>query len=45
MSFTQFYETFHVQSLLGHSSLTMTRIYEEQVNSKDAIRDYEAVVK
>ena len=28
---------FHVQSLLGHSSLTMTRIYAEQVNSEDAI--------
>jgi len=33
---------FHVQSLLGHSSLTMTRIYAEQVNSEDAIK---AVVK
>ena len=29
---------FHVQSLLGHSSLTMTRIYAEQVNSEDAIK-------
>ena len=28
---------FHVQSLLGHSSLTMTRIYAEQVDSEDAI--------
>jgi len=29
---------FHVQSLLGHSSLTMTRIYAELVNSEDAIK-------
>ena len=36
---------FHVQSLLGHSSLTMTRIYAEQVNSEDAIRAYKAVVR
>jgi site-specific recombinase XerD len=36
---------FHVQSLLGHSSLTMTRIYAEQVNSKDAIKAYKAVVR
>ena len=36
---------FHVQSPLGHSSLTMTRIYAEQVNSEDAIRAYKAVVK
>ena len=36
---------FHVQSLLGHSSLTMTRIYAEQVNSEDAIRTYKAVVR
>ena len=35
---------FHVQSLLGHSSLTMTRIYAEQVNSEDAINAYKAVV-
>ena len=36
---------FHVQSLLGHSSLTMTRIYAEQVNSEDAIKAYRAVVR
>jgi hypothetical protein len=36
---------FHVQSLLGHSSLTMTRIYAEQVNSEDAIKPYKAVVR
>ena len=35
---------FHVQSLLGHSSLTMTRIYAEQVNSEDAIEAYNAIV-
>ena len=36
---------FHVQSLLGHSSLTMTRIYAEQVGSEDAIRAYKAIVR
>ena len=36
---------FHVQSLLGHSSLTMTRIYAEQVNSEDAIKAYKAIVR
>ena len=36
---------FHVQNLLGHSSLTMTRIYAEQVNSEDAVKAYKAVVK
>jgi len=36
---------FHVQSLLGHSSLTMTRIYAEQVNSEDAIKAYKTVVR
>jgi len=36
---------FHVQSLLGHSSLTMTRIYAEQVNSEDAYKAYKAVVR
>jgi len=35
---------FYVQSLLGHSSLTMTRIYAEQVNSEDAIKAYKAIV-
>jgi len=36
---------FYVQSLLGHSSLTMTRIYAEQVNSEDAIKAYCPIVK
>jgi site-specific recombinase XerD len=36
---------FHVQSLLGHSSLTMTRIYAEQVNSEDAIKAVVRIVK
>ena len=35
---------FHVQSLLGHSSLTMTRIYAEQVNSEDAVKAYKPIV-
>ncbi len=35
---------FYVQSLLGHSSLTMTRIYAEQVSSEDAIKAYEPIV-
>jgi integrase len=35
---------FYVQSLLGHSTLTMTRIYAEQVNSEDAIKAYKPVV-
>ena len=36
---------FHVQSLLGHSSLTMTRIYAEQVSSQDAIKSYKPIVR
>ena len=36
---------FHIQSLLGHSSLTMTRIYAEQVNSEDAVKAYKPIVK
>ena len=36
---------FHVQSLLGHSSLTMTRIYAEQVGAEDAIRAYLPIVR
>ena len=36
---------FYVQSLLGHSTLTMTRIYAEQVNSEDAIKAYKPIVK
>ena len=35
----------HVQSLLGHSSLTMTRIYAEQVDSEDAIKAYTPIVR
>ncbi|MDA1129720.1 MAG: tyrosine-type recombinase/integrase [Chloroflexi bacterium] len=35
---------FYLQSLLGHSSLTMTRIYAEQVNSEDAIKAYKPIV-
>ena len=35
---------FHVQSLLGHESLTMTRIYAEQVGSEDAIKAYKPIV-
>ena len=35
---------FYVQSLLGHSSLTMTRIYAEQVSSEDAIKHYKPIV-
>ena len=35
---------FYVQSLLGHSSLTMTRIYAEQVSSEDAIKAYKPIV-
>jgi len=38
-------KVFYVQSLLDHSSLTMTRIYAEQVNSGDAIKAYKAVVR
>ena len=36
---------FYVQSLLGHSSLTMTRIYAEQVNSEDAIKAFKPIVR
>jgi len=35
---------FYVQSLLGHSTLAMTRIYAEQVNSEDAIKAYRPIV-
>ena len=35
---------FYLQSLLGHSSLTMTRIYAEQVSSEDAIKAYKPIV-
>ena len=36
---------FYVQSLPGHSSLTMTRIYAEQVNSEDAIKAYMPTIR
>ena len=36
---------FYVQSLLGHSTLQMTRIYAEQVNSEDAIKAYKPIVR
>jgi integrase/recombinase XerC/integrase/recombinase XerD len=36
---------FYIQSLLGHSTLTMTRIYAEQVGSEDAIKAYQPVVR
>jgi site-specific recombinase XerD len=36
---------FYIQSLLGHSTLTMTRIYAEQVGSEDAIKAYQPIVK
>lgn len=36
---------FHVQSLLGHSSLNMTRMYAEQVDSEDAVEAYKPVVR
>jgi len=35
---------FYVQSLLGHSTLTMTRVYAEQVGSEDAIKAYKPIV-
>jgi len=35
---------FYVQSLLGHSTLAMTRIYAEQVNSEDAIKAYKPIL-
>ena len=35
---------FYVQSLLGHSSLTMTRVYADQVSSEDAIKAYKPIV-
>ena len=36
---------FHLQSLLGHSSLAITRIYAEQVASENAIKAYKAMVR
>ena len=35
---------FYLQSVLGHS-LTMTRIYAEQVSSEDAIKAYKPIVQ
>ena len=35
---------FYVQALLGHSTLTMTRLYADQVNSEDAIKAYKPIV-
>ncbi|MEE3005553.1 MAG: site-specific integrase [Chloroflexota bacterium] len=35
---------FYVQSLLGHSSLTMTRVYADQVSSEDAIKAYKPIM-
>ncbi|MDP6495749.1 MAG: tyrosine-type recombinase/integrase, partial [Dehalococcoidia bacterium] len=35
---------FHIQSLLGHTTLTMTRLYAEQVGSQDAIEAYRPIV-
>ena len=35
---------FFVQSLLGHSNLTMTRVYAEQVSSEDAIKAYKPII-
>lgn len=37
-------DSFHVQSLLGHSSLTMTRVYAEQVRSEDAVKAYRPII-
>ena len=36
---------FHVQSLLGHSNLAMTRLYAEQVNSEDAVIAYKPILR
>jgi integrase/recombinase XerC len=36
---------FHVQSLLGHSTLDMTRLYAVQINSEDALKHYKAIVQ
>jgi integrase/recombinase XerC/integrase/recombinase XerD len=35
---------FHTQSLLGHSSLTMTRLYAQEVDSHDAIQHYKPIL-
>ena len=36
---------FYIQSLLGHSTLSMTRIYAEQVNCVDAVKAYKDIVR
>ena len=35
---------FHVQSLLGHSTLNMTRLYAHQVDSTDAVKAYKPII-
>jgi integrase/recombinase XerC len=35
---------FHVQSLLGHSTLDMTRLYAHQIGSEDALANYQPTV-
>jgi integrase/recombinase XerC/integrase/recombinase XerD len=35
---------FHVQSLLGHSTLEMTRLYAHEVGSEDALASYQPTV-
>ena len=35
---------FFVESLLGHSSMTMTRVYADQVSSEDAIKAYKPIM-
>ena len=35
---------FHVQSLLGHSTLDMTRLYAHQIDSEDALESYKPTV-
>ncbi|HAG54821.1 MAG TPA: site-specific integrase [Dehalococcoidia bacterium] len=36
---------FHVQSLVGHSTLEMTRLYAHQVGSEDALQSYRPSVE
>jgi hypothetical protein len=35
---------FHVQSLLSHSTLDMTRLYAHQIGSEDAFEHYKPTV-